>query len=79
MNPVLTDDERELIQDLGRIYRRIAGITGGEPTREDDLREIRFHIHGLQRAIMAQAAARAYPGDVRGLGGAVVVPPARQQ
>jgi hypothetical protein len=40
-------------------------------TREDDLAELRAAIHVVQRAVLAQAAARAYPGEFRLLGGVV--------
>jgi hypothetical protein len=68
---LLTAEERELVQDLGRIYTRMMDVVRDERTRDDDLREIRFHIHGLQRMLMAQAAARAYPSEFRLLGGGV--------
>jgi hypothetical protein len=66
---LLTVEERALVRDLGRWYTRLAAVTGDSPrTREDDLREAEFHVHALQRAVMAQAAARAYPAEFRLLG-----------
>lgn len=66
---LLTAEERDLVQDLGRWYTRLAAVTGDSPrTREDDLREAQLHVHALQRAVMAQAAARAYPAQFRLLG-----------
>lgn len=35
---------------------------------EQDLRELAAHIHGIQHAIMGQAAARAHPDRYRLLG-----------
>ncbi len=42
-------------------------MTNG-PTREEDLAELTATIHIIQRTVMAQAAARAYPGEFRLLG-----------
>jgi hypothetical protein len=66
----LTTEERQLIQDIGAWYTRCAVMAVGndDATREDDLREMRFHVHALQRMVMAQAAARAYPREMRPLG-----------
>lgn len=43
-------------------------IVGDGPSREGDLREIVFHVHGIQQRILKQAAARAYPARFRLLG-----------
>ena len=70
--PLLTDDERHLIQTLSVVYTTFERVTGYSPvTRDDDLREVRLHIHALQRMAMAQAAARAFPEEARSLGGTV--------
>lgn len=68
---LLTPDERELIRDVGHIYARMRNVAADGPARRDDLMEVVFHIHGLQRIIMAQAAARAYPLELRPFGGDV--------
>jgi hypothetical protein len=39
------------------------------PTRNDDLAEVRAAVHVVQRAVLAQAAARACPVEFRLLGG----------
>jgi hypothetical protein len=44
---------------------------GDGPTRAADLAELTAAIHVIQRAVMAQAAARAYPGQYRPLGEAI--------
>lgn len=68
--PLLTDAEREAVRMAGLLYTHIAEhVTGDGPTREDDLAEVRAAVHVIQRAVMAQAAARAYPGEFRVLGG----------
>lgn len=70
MADALTAAERQAVRDAGLLYTAIAEkIVANGPTREDDLAELRFHVHGIQRMIMAQAAARAFPGEFRQLGG----------
>jgi hypothetical protein len=67
--PLLTAAERNLIRALGLAYRQFEELAGHSPlTRDDDLAEVRLHVHALQRMIMAQAAARAFPGELRALG-----------
>lgn len=51
-------------------------IVADGPTRDHDLNEACARIHDLQHAVMAQAAARAYPGSYRRLGGTVSEPAA---
>jgi hypothetical protein len=65
----MTAEERQLVRDLGLIYVRFEAVTGQDPlTRHDDLREVRGHVHALQNAVKAQAAARACPQEFRLLG-----------
>jgi hypothetical protein len=72
--PLLTDDEREIVTDLGRIYVRLSKVVGPGTTRGADLTELGHHIHVLQQAVMAQAAARAFPTEFRLLGEECVIP-----
>jgi hypothetical protein len=66
---MLTDDEREAIRLAGELYTHIANkICGMGVEREGDLAELRVTIHHIQRLIMAQAAARAYPDELRLMG-----------
>jgi hypothetical protein len=65
----MTDREHELVDLLGQVYNEFRAITGSSSTRDDDLLEVAFHIHALQHAVMAQAAARSYPIHYRPLGG----------
>lgn len=46
-------------------------IIGHEASRNGDLAEMVTHVHGIQRMIMSQAAAREYPERLRLLGGLV--------
>jgi hypothetical protein len=66
---VLTDDERRAVRLAGELYTHIANeVCGRGPTRDDDLAELRASIHHVQRLVMAQAAARAHPGELRLMG-----------
>jgi hypothetical protein len=66
---MLTDDEREAVRMAGELYTHIQGkVCGNGPTRDDDLAELRASIHHVQRLVMAQAAARLYPGELRLMG-----------
>lgn len=70
--PLMTDEEHramELSATLWNYINRHVVIAGH--TRDSDLREIMFHIHGIQRALLGQAAARAYPDKYRLLGGQI--------
>lgn len=77
-NPeMLTEDEHKLIDDIGRLasrYSKMANkyaIETGGAVLEHDLYEWTHHIHALQNAILANAAARAYPDKYR-LGGVFI-------
>jgi hypothetical protein len=68
---VLTDDERKAVRLAGELYTHIQDyVCGDGATRDDDLAELRASIHHVQRLVMAQAAARLYPGELRPMGGA---------
>lgn len=72
---LLTDAEHEIIDLLGRaagIYSREV-LGGDENNRYYDLAEFVHHVHLLQHAVMAQAAARAYPARYRLAGDTVRV------
>lgn len=65
----LTDDEHRamtLTVDLATLLAEI--ISDGE-ARTSDYAELAAHLHVIQNAVLAQAAARAYPGRYRLLGG----------
>lgn len=64
----LTADERQFVRQAGELYNLACTIVGSGDTRSADVTEFAFHIHGLQHLVMAQAAARAYPGEFRLLG-----------
>lgn len=69
-NPVmLTDRERQAVERLGEVWGDLCAIVGDGSTRDADLAEMAHHVHALQNAVLAQAAARAYP-DLYRLAGA---------
>ena len=66
MNP----EEHHAMVLTANLWNHLSQSVVGDGTgRDGDIRELMFHIHGIQRAIMAQAAARAYPEKYRLLGG----------
>jgi hypothetical protein len=66
---VLTDAERKAIRLAGELYAHIQDwVCGDGSTRDDDLAELRASIHHVQRLVMAQAAARLHPGELRLMG-----------
>jgi hypothetical protein len=72
MDEVLTSQERQLVHDLGRWHTRAMAAIGDSPaTGQRDRDELTAHVHALQHAIMAQAAARAFPAEFRLLGSVV--------
>lgn len=69
-NDLLTPDEHHAMGMTVKLWNHLSrNVVGGGPGREGDMRELMFHIHGIQRAILAQAACRAYPEKYRLLGG----------
>lgn len=69
INGLLTDQERALAKKLGECWNEFCKVVGHDQSRAADLDEIVVHIHALQQAVMSQAAARAYPDELRLLGG----------
>ncbi len=68
----LTEAEDHAIRLAAQLWNVLATeIIARGPSRETDLCEMAAHIHGIQHAVMAQAAARGYPDRYRLLGGTV--------
>jgi uncharacterized protein YihD (DUF1040 family) len=65
---LLTDLEKVLCDNLGLIWQQFVEVINQNGGYDFDLNEIVHHIHILQRYVMSNAAARAYPGLFRGLG-----------
>ncbi len=65
----LTESEALAVRLAGQLYTYIADeVVADGPTRADDLAELRAYVHGIQRAVMAQAMGRAEPHRYRLLG-----------
>ena len=64
---LLTAAEHAVVRRAGELWNAICAAVEG-PTRDADLRELVPHVHAIQHAFMANAAARAYPETYRRLG-----------
>lgn len=69
---LLTSEEHQAMQLTADLWNLLNRIVGQGRSRAGDLGEICTHIHNLQHAILAQAAARAYPERYRLLGGTII-------
>lgn len=68
--PSLTEAEHRVVALLAEAYTLYAQeVVAVGPTRSHDLGEFGARTHDLQHAVMAQAAARAYPDLYRLAGG----------
>lgn len=65
---MLTPDELRALDLITDVANMMGRIVGDGPMRDYDMNELALHIHALQRDIMKQAAARAYPSKFRLLG-----------
>jgi len=68
---LLTDDEKEALDLTGKLANKLGVIIrkgGSEVVAEQDWAEAAVFIHQIQHMIMAQACARAFPGEYRLLG-----------
>lgn len=68
MDDLLTATEQEAVKMAGDLWGMLCQIVDIGPTRDADLAELIPHVHAIQRTVMAQAAARAYPEKYRLLG-----------
>lgn len=68
---LLTDDEQQLIHDIGKCWGLFKKVMAANGTYPHDHEEIIHHIHVLQRYVMSNAAARGYPGKYRPIGGSL--------
>lgn len=71
MSDLLTQAEHNAVTTAALLANHLAEIVGDGPSRDGDLAEAVHHVHAVQRMILAQAAARAYPDRYRLLGGTV--------
>lgn len=66
---LLTAAEHAAVAQAADLWGALQGIVADGPARAGDLQELIFHIHAIQRTVLKQAAARAYPELYRLLGG----------
>jgi hypothetical protein len=70
MTAALTDAEHEALDLTVQLWNKIVReVVAESDATTQDLREIAFHVHALQRMIMGNAAGRTYPDKYRLLGG----------
>ncbi len=65
---LITEAEAALVSDLGKLVNRFRDVVGKTDQHDYDMNEVIHHIHVLQRYVLSNAAARAYPGQYRALG-----------
>ena len=65
---LLTREEHRAMDLTAALYNTLCKVAGDGPTRDWDLAEIAASIHHIQHAVLAQAAARAYPSRYRLMG-----------
>lgn len=77
---LLSKAEFDAMDLTGKLVELVTGeIIGRGPTREGDCNEFVHHVHNIQRMILKQAAARAYPDRFRLLGEVVGAGPGASQ
>lgn len=65
----LTPEELHALRLTGDLVDYVGQhVIGHGPSRDADSREFIAHVHAIQHMIMAQAAARAHPDELRLLG-----------
>ena len=65
---LLTDKEHKCMVLLSEVHELLSSICGVHDTRHRDMQEIVSCVHQLQRVVLAQAGACAYPDRYRALG-----------
>lgn len=65
---LLTGDEHRAVQQAADLWNTLNTVVAAGDTRQADLIELSHHIHAIQNAVLAQAAARAHPDLYRPLG-----------
>lgn len=68
---MLTPEELEVMDLTCLIFNKLQHIILDGPSREADVAEMVHHVHAIQRAVLAQSAARVYPNQFRLLGSTV--------
>lgn len=66
---MLSNAEHRAVRKSAELFNALCAIVPPGEAQDQDLREIAHLIHSIQGRILGQAAARAYPGLYRPLGG----------
>lgn len=66
---LLSGPEHDAVALAERLAGDVAALVPPGPSQAADRDELVVHVHAVQRMILAQAAARAYPDTYRLLGG----------
>lgn len=67
--PLLTEAEHRAMDLSADLWNLLCQIVGSDAqVRCPDLTELAVHVHAIQNAVLAQAAARAYPSKYRMMG-----------
>lgn len=65
---MLSGPEFEAMDLTAQLANKLAEVVGHGPSRDADLAELVHHVHCIQRAVLAQVAARQFPDKFRLLG-----------
>jgi hypothetical protein len=68
LNTPLSEIELRAMACTAELANLLGKVVGNDRTRAHDLAELVHHVHAIQHAVMAQAAARVYPAMFRRLG-----------
>ena len=71
----LSEEEHKVMQLTAELWNALCKIVPDGASRHNDLNELSIHIHGIQHAVMAQAAGRAHPELYRMLGKGYIFDP----
>jgi hypothetical protein len=61
----LTEEEHEILDLTSKLAERVRAWLGDGPAARGDWAELAGAIHVVQRQVLSNAAARAYPGRYR--------------
>lgn len=68
---MLTPEELEVMDLTVQLFGGLQKIIVDGPSSDADIAEMVHHVHAIQRAVLAQSAARVYPDKFRLLGSTV--------
>lgn len=68
---MLTPEELEVMDLTVQLFGGLQKIIVDGPSSDADIAEMVHHVHAIQRAVLAQSAARVYPDKFRLLGSTI--------